>query len=149
MIFWTKFAQKGCFRSKIEKVNNTIEFSLSSRYQFSLNWQFWYSGPKRIFHALVRASMVTNYIKLFRTGADTHNGILMSILLLVAETVTLKLLNKHSFLITYLKFRTFWFCINLLQSDSHLPKKTCIIYFIESPLKMMKNLKSSFRSQDT
>ena len=25
------------------------------------------------------------------------------------------------------------------QSDSHLPKKNCFIYFIESPLKMMKN----------
>ena len=39
--------------------------------------------------ALLRASMVsTNYIKLFRTGADRHNGILMSILLLVVETNT-------------------------------------------------------------
>ena len=26
-----------------------------------------------------------------------------------------------------------------LKSDSHIPKKNCIIYFIESPLKMMKN----------
>ena len=26
-----------------------------------------------------------------------------------------------------------------LKSDSHLPKKICFIYFIESPLKMMKN----------
>ena len=40
--------------------------------------------------ALLRASMVvTYYIKLFRTGADRHNGILMSLLLLVAETKTL------------------------------------------------------------
>ena len=37
--------------------------------------------------ALLRASMVvTYYIKLFRTGTDRHNGILMSLLLLVAET---------------------------------------------------------------
>ena len=37
--------------------------------------------------ALLCASMVvTYYIKLFRTGADRHNGILMSLLLLVAET---------------------------------------------------------------
>ena len=36
--------------------------------------------------ALLRASMVvTYYIKLFRTGADRYNGILMSLLLLVAE----------------------------------------------------------------
>ena len=39
--------------------------------------------------ALVRASMVvTYYIKLFRTEADRHNGILMSLLLLVEETIS-------------------------------------------------------------
>ena len=49
--------------------------------------------PKRIFpvesekFAFVRASMVASYyIKLFHTRADRHNGILMSFLLLVAET---------------------------------------------------------------
>ena len=37
---------------------------------------------------LLRASMVvTYYIKLFRMGADRHNGILMYLLLLVAETI--------------------------------------------------------------
>ena len=37
---------------------------------------------------LLRASMVvTYYIKLFRTGAERHNGILMSLLLIVAETI--------------------------------------------------------------
>ena len=37
--------------------------------------------------ALLRASMVvTYYIKFFRTVADRHNGISMSVLLLVAET---------------------------------------------------------------
>ena len=37
--------------------------------------------------ALLRASMVvTYYIKLFETGADIHNGILMSLLLLVTKT---------------------------------------------------------------
>ena len=30
----------------------------------------------------------TYYIKLFRTGADRHNGILMSLLLLVTETIS-------------------------------------------------------------
>ena len=30
--------------------------------------------------------VVTYYIKLFRMGADIHNGILISLLLLVAET---------------------------------------------------------------
>ena len=40
--------------------------------------------------ALLCSSMVvTYYIKLFRMGADRHNGILMSLLLLVAEaTIT-------------------------------------------------------------
>ena len=31
--------------------------------------------------------VVTYYIKLFHTGADKHNGILMSLLLLVADTI--------------------------------------------------------------
>ena len=31
--------------------------------------------------------VVTYYVKLFRTGADRRNGILMSLLLLVAETI--------------------------------------------------------------
>ena len=48
MIFWTKFAQKGYFQSKSEKINTTIELCiLKSVYipDFSLNWQFWFSGP--------------------------------------------------------------------------------------------------------
>ena len=45
--------------------------------------------------AILRASMVvTYYIKLFRTGADRHNGILIPLLLLVAED------NKYRILIT-------------------------------------------------
>ena len=35
--------------------------------------------------------VATYYIKLFPSGADSHNGILMSFLFLVAETIT----NKH------------------------------------------------------
>ena len=39
--------------------------------------------------ALLRASMVVTYcIKLFRAGADRHNGILTFLLLLVAETIS-------------------------------------------------------------
>ena len=38
--------------------------------------------------ALLRASMVVTYhIKVFQTGANRHNGISMSLLLLVAETI--------------------------------------------------------------
>ena len=45
--------------------------------------------------AILRASMVvTYYIKLFRTGADRQNGILIPLLLLVAED------NKYRVLIT-------------------------------------------------
>ena len=41
--------------------------------------------------ALLRASMVvTYYIKLFWMGADRHSGILMSLLLPVADTITLE-----------------------------------------------------------
>ena len=48
MIFWTKFAEKGCFRSKTEKVNTTIEFCMLKLVyvpNFTLNWQFWFFGP--------------------------------------------------------------------------------------------------------
>ena len=45
--------------------------------------------------ALVRAAMVvTYYFKLFCTGAERHNSILMSLLVLVAETKMLVLLCK-------------------------------------------------------
>ena len=37
--------------------------------------------------------VVTYYIKLFRTGADRHNGILMSLLLVIAET-KINIFNK-------------------------------------------------------
>ena len=33
--------------------------------------------------------VVTNYIKFFRMAADRHNGILMSLLLLIAEIMNL------------------------------------------------------------
>ena len=41
--------------------------------------------------APLRASMAVIYfIELFRTGADRHHGILMSLLLLVPETIILQ-----------------------------------------------------------
>ena len=42
----------------------------------------------------------TYYIKFFRTGSDRHNGILMSLLLLVAETITL----NSQYYIVYVMF---------------------------------------------
>ena len=57
--------------------------------QICPKWEFPVENRKI---ALVPASMVfTYYIKLFRTGADGHNGILASLLLLVAETINLSL----------------------------------------------------------
>ena len=45
--------------------------------------------------ALLHASMVvTYYIKLFRTGADRLNGILISLLLLTAKTITIVSVTK-------------------------------------------------------
>ena len=48
LIFWTKFAQKGYFQSKTEKVNSTTEFCIFKLVlvpNFSLNWQFWFFWP--------------------------------------------------------------------------------------------------------
>ena len=48
LIFWNKFAQKGCFCSKTEKVNITIEFYIFELVRvpnLSWNWRFWFFGP--------------------------------------------------------------------------------------------------------
>ena len=37
-----------------------------------------------------RAPMVITYYKVFRTSADRHNGILMSLFLVVAETIIIQ-----------------------------------------------------------
>ena len=58
--------------------------------------------------ALLYASMaVTYYVKLFRTGTDRHYGILMSFLLLVAETM---LKNAIIIQIFYI-LKRYWACI--------------------------------------
>ena len=69
-------------------------FSLSDSFVFCFCFFFDQIWPKRVFPAekgkivLVRGSMVvTYYITIFRTGANRHNGILMSLLLLVAGTI--------------------------------------------------------------
>ena len=83
MIFWTKFAQKGCFQSKTEKVNTSTEFCL---FELALVLTDNFDGiffdkicPKRVplvengKIALVHVSMVViYYFKLFCTGeSDT------------------------------------------------------------------------------
>ena len=43
-----KFASKGYFQSKTEKLNSTMKFCIFKLVllpNFSLNWQFWFSGP--------------------------------------------------------------------------------------------------------
>ena len=48
LIFWTNFAQKGYFHSKIKKENSVIEFcifELVSIPNFSIKWVFWFFGP--------------------------------------------------------------------------------------------------------
>ena len=65
--------------------------------------------------ALERVSMVvTFYIKLFHTGADRCNGILMSLLLLVAETIMLKML-KYLICLSFL---------SLFSPENHLQAYT-------------------------
>ena len=47
-IFWTKFAQKGFFPFKAEKLNSTMEYcilELVYATKLSLNWQFWFFEP--------------------------------------------------------------------------------------------------------
>ena len=73
----------------MKKVKITIEFCILELVKISnvnLHWQSISSLNKKKI-GFERASMVVTYcIKIFRTGADKHNGILMSLLLLVAET---------------------------------------------------------------
>ena len=48
LIFWISFTQKRKFRLETKKVNIIIEFCISNLVyvpNFSLNWQFWFSGP--------------------------------------------------------------------------------------------------------
>ena len=87
-------------KSEITTLNSAN--SNYSMYRISFKWQFCFLflfffdqiWPKRVFPAekgkivLVRGSMVvTYYITIFRTGANRHNGSLMSLLLLVAGTI--------------------------------------------------------------
>ena len=47
LIFWTRFAQKGCFHYKTKKLNTTVDFCIYKLVQvpnLSLNWQLWVFG---------------------------------------------------------------------------------------------------------
>ena len=79
-------------------------FQLEATFLIFFSFFFRPNLPKREFpvedgkNALVRAFMVVTYhIKLFRTWVDRHNGILMSLLLLVAETIKNELASMQLF----------------------------------------------------
>ena len=94
LIFWTKFAQKGFFRSKTEKLNTTTEFCIFELIQipcFGLNSQFLFFRPnlsKKVISGrkLLRVSLLT--IKLFHSVTGRCNGISMFLPLLVAEAIS-------------------------------------------------------------
>ena len=93
----------------------------------SLNWQLWSFWPnlpkkrissqkwKNCICACVRPMVVTYYIKLFRLGANRYNGIFMPLLLLVAETVNVWMVNCLVFAICYFRLHRKWclqnFCL--------------------------------------
>ena len=72
---------------------------------------------------------ITCYIKLFCTGADRDNGILMSLLLLVAETIKLfnQLVNQR--------------CIGLFYTDSnisvHIVNWSLMFYWLDCSLNFL------------
>ena len=98
MISWTKFAQKGCFRSKTEKMNIIdwilhIWISSGTKFQLKLTSLIFFTklAPKKNFRLKTENSHLWvrpwSLITILNTGADWHNGILLSLLLLVAETI--------------------------------------------------------------
>ena len=109
LIFWTKFAPKKVFpveNRKSEHYHLILHIWISPGTKFQpkltilINCQFSKLPKKAISgikqgYCILCASMVDNYyIKLFCTGADRCNGILMSLLVLVTETQKLKKKNK-------------------------------------------------------
>ena len=78
-------SQKG--KTWTSSFNSSYSIELVLVPNFSLNWQFWYSGPNFPKRVLRVSMVVTYYIKRFHAGADRQNGILISFLLLLAETI--------------------------------------------------------------
>ena len=107
--------------------------------------------------ALVRASMVGRYYnKIFRTGADRHNSILMSLFLLVAETINkdkinpAKAVDKRSSmkkLVVKLKINTTNTSAvetNLVEVNKKSIPSLLTIIFIETWLNRHFNIMKSF-----
>ena len=85
LLFWTKFAQKGCFRSKTKKVNTIIELCI-----FELA-----KVPKKNFRSKTEKLHLRvspwSLLTILSFSARGPIGILMSLLLLVTET------KEHTF----------------------------------------------------
>ena len=101
LIFCTKFTRKIYFWSKKKKNEHyrwvlNLWISLGTKFQPKLTiFAFWtkcaqkrYLRSKKRKIAISSASMVITYhSKLFRSGANRHNRIFMSLLLLVSKTI--------------------------------------------------------------
>ena len=110
MIFWTKFAQAGNFRPKTKKSEYKhwfYIFKLVLVPNFNLNWQFWFFWPnlpkkgissRKWKITIARVSIVVTYIKPFHTGANRHNGNLISPHFLVGETIIISFDLNQTFL---------------------------------------------------
>ena len=98
--FWPNLIKKGIFSQKRKKWTSPLNSAYSSYPWYRISAETSNLDildqicPKRVFLvgngkiALVRAPMVvTYYIKLFRMEVGRHNGILISLLLLVTETI--------------------------------------------------------------
>ena len=114
MIFWTKFAQESVFGIKWKNWRSPMNSAHSNVPSFSLSKKFWILGPKFLqkgyFQSKTEKSHFTYYIKLFRTDADRRNSILMTLLLLVAETI-IKILLQIYYKI--MNFELYHFCKTL------------------------------------
>ena len=75
MIFWTKFALKGCFQSKTEKVNTTIEFCI-----FNLHFLDQIC-PKRVFPVKTEKSEHDQWILHIRIYISTKFQLKLTVLI--------------------------------------------------------------------
>ena len=85
----------------------------------------------------LRASMiVTNYIKLLRTGAGKYNGILIRLLLLVAETKNKPKTTADScHLLTWSSFLKVFYIRTVPRISEHFLENILgLVYFIEKGL---------------
>ena len=97
LIFWTKFFLKRYFRPKTEKMSSTTEFcifELGTKLQLKLTIFECFLPKKgtygRKWENRTCACVHGSYLlyKTFPHGSDKRNSILMSLLVLVAETIS-------------------------------------------------------------